>query len=67
MDLVENLPEEVGPAVHLLFTANSAQLIVSLCSGGIHVLGLQGDAVAFSQKLESTTGVFATLVRILEN
>lgn len=56
MTLIENLPEEIGAAARLLFTANSTQLVVALRSGAIQILELQNDAVVVSQVLDTTSG-----------
>lgn len=57
LTLVENLPKEIGPAINLIFTPNSTQLVVALRLGGIQILDLQGDSVVLSQNLDTTTGM----------
>lgn len=56
MSPIENLPNETDSATHLLFTPNSAQLVVALRDGGIQILNLLEDSVVLSQYLDSAIG-----------
>lgn len=58
---IENISEEISPAIQLLFTPKSRQLIVASRSGEIQVFALQDDSVTLSQRLSTASGIYARI------
>lgn len=54
---IEDIPEEVVPAVQVLFLTNDkSQLILASRLGGLQVLALGNDSVMLSQNIDTHDG-----------